>query len=131
MGKYPTPRDSGPIIRILSQFLMARKHGNPLRFKESIAAAPANQPKPNIPEGTSHKVAFNYYHTRDGRREVAPPVVIMEGGQFEPTKVLSAGGAPVDSEKPADAVTPATFPANMGKIPGARYNFSQPFYSES
>merc|ERR1711953_1029698 len=96
------------------EFLMGRKHTNNLRFQEALSERPG--PQANLPEGPSHKVAFNYYHTRDGRREVAPPVVIMEGGQFEPTKVLSAGGAPVDDEKPADAVTPATFPANMGKI---------------
>lgn len=40
--------------------------------------SPATQPPPDIPGGPHHKVFNNYYCVRDGRREVAPPVVIVE-----------------------------------------------------
>lgn len=33
-------------------------------------------PPPNLPGGEAHKLAFNYYYTRDGRRDVQPPTVL-------------------------------------------------------
>ena len=46
-------------------------------------------PEANIKPGPSHKLHGNYYYTRDGRREVAPPTVLADGGQKE----LTSGGA--------------------------------------
>lgn len=34
------------------------------------------QVPPNLPGGVAHKIENNYYHMRDLRREVAPPIIL-------------------------------------------------------
>jgi len=86
--------------------LLGRNHMNNLRFDH--LQAPRSIPEPNMPPGPSHNLAANYYYTRDGRREVAPPAVLADGN-----KALASG------EETAAAVMP-----KIGKTPGRVHNIT-------
>ena len=103
-------RDVGPIVARIRQALLGRKHKNNLRFQPLLAERPG--PEANLPDGVSHKLAFNYYFTRDGRREVAPPKALA--GE-DTQKAIEAGEGSV-------AVTAI---GKTGKTPGAVFRYSQ------
>lgn len=59
-----------------------------MRYTPLVAAR--DQPPPNLPEGEAHKLSANHYCKRDGRREAAPPLVVLENNS---TKKITAGSA--------------------------------------
>lgn len=103
-GKIVT-REVGPIVAWVREVLLGRKHMNPLRFRPMLAERPG--PEPNLPDGPAHKLADNYYYTRDGRREVTPPSTVADHTQ---TKALESGEKEV-------AARPKS------KTPGAFYQY--------
>jgi len=99
-------REIGPFMQKFRALLLGRNHMNNLRFDH--LQAPRSIPEPNMPPGPSHNLAANYYYTRDGRREVAPPAVLADGN-----KALASG------EETAAAVMP-----KIGKTPGRVHNIT-------
>ncbi|XP_072213617.1 NADH dehydrogenase [ubiquinone] 1 alpha subcomplex subunit 7 [Excalfactoria chinensis] len=65
-----------------------------------------SQPPPRLPTGPSHKLADNYYCSRDGRRENVPPVVVASG--LKTLSAVAQGGSSSPAVTAADKkpVTP-------------------------
>ena len=107
-------RAYSPIIQLIRTALLGRVSNNPLRFLDECAERPG--PEANLPPGPSHKVHSNYYHTRDGRREVTFPTMIADETK---TKALSAGEA--ETSEAGTAVVQRV----KSKIPGTLFRYSE------
>lgn len=113
MSRVPH-REVGPLVAKIREFFLGRKHKNNLRFQDVLSPRPG--PEAALPDGPSHKLAFNYYYTRDARREVAPPNLLMDS-----TKKVEAIEAGAGGEKPVA-------PVKKSKTPGRVYDLTTPFY---
>ena len=100
-------REISPMLIKVRQVLIGRPGMNPLRFPKEFAPRPG--PEANLPPGPSHKLAANYYLSRDGRRSVAPPEVVASA-----QKVIASGQAQVAE----------VAPRKMSKTPGPFYSYS-------
>ena len=103
------PREISPLLIKLRQALIGRNGMNPLRFAKEMAPRPG--PEANLPPGPAHKLKANYYFSRDGRREVAPPVVLATA-----QKVIGSGQSQVQD---------ASAGRKKSNTPGPFYDYSQ------
>ncbi|XP_045160502.2 NADH dehydrogenase [ubiquinone] 1 alpha subcomplex subunit 7-like [Mercenaria mercenaria] len=99
-----------PIIRALVDFLGRRKIKEALRFPDDLV--PRSMPPPALPDGPSHKIADNYYYTRDARREESPPVAVFTAGS---TKAIEGVKQPLAAKQVTE---------HQPKMPGIGYNIS-------
>lgn len=111
-AKVPTPRDISPWLQKFRAFLLGREHLNNQRFSKDVFTR--SPPEANLPPGPAHKDAFNYYFTRDARREVTFPKNLADN-TLESAKALQSG---------QEGATVATTGAKR-KTPGPVYRYSQ------
>ena len=107
-------REISPFLQRLRSFLLGREPTNPLRFQKQCAPRPG--PEPNLVEGPAHKLASNYYFTRDARREVERPTTIADHSAAMKALPAEAGKGAEGGAAPAAV---AAFP-KMGVTPGKK-----------
>ncbi|KAI6654731.1 NADH dehydrogenase [Oopsacas minuta] len=91
-------RQSG-LIRYIRNFLSGRDLNLDTHHREIKSQSSRSIPAPYLPSGPAHKLADNYYYTRDLRREVGPPVIISTSAMLlesesSETKALDRSQAP-------------------------------------
>ncbi|XP_017473095.1 PREDICTED: NADH dehydrogenase [ubiquinone] 1 alpha subcomplex subunit 7 [Rhagoletis zephyria] len=69
-------RDVATLLQRVRAFLLGREHTLAVRFEDGLADR--TQPPPEVPGGPAHLLAANYYHKRDPRREVQPPIDVQQ-----------------------------------------------------
>ena len=102
-------REASGIVKLIQRIFMGRFPNSALRFQQDLAERPG--PEANLPPGPSAKLSGNYYYTRDGRREVAPPAVLAD--LTSQMKAISGGSG----ESAETAIVSRT-----GTTPGTLYN---------
>ncbi|KAK3849336.1 hypothetical protein Pcinc_043907 [Petrolisthes cinctipes] len=85
-GNY---RDVSPFLGLLRKLLLGRDHTPALRQANKVVCR--SQPPPALPDGVSASLSNNYYYSRDGRRMVAPPDLLVENTTTGVTQYITQG----------------------------------------
>ncbi|KAH8386530.1 hypothetical protein KR093_001154 [Drosophila rubida] len=91
-------RDIAPFLQRVRAFLLGREHTLALRFEYDVADR--TQPPPEIPDGPSHNYSANHYCARDARREVNPPIDLVQQQQLLQASGDAAAAKPAGNKLP-------------------------------
>jgi len=103
MAEKLNVRNLSPVLQIMRNFLLGRKHvpeTASLRYSPLVSAR--TQDPPVLPEGDAHQLSANAYCKRDGRRLAEPPQIISDST----TKQIASGEKALAAKGP---VTPGKY----------------------
>ncbi|TDG42556.1 hypothetical protein AWZ03_011026 [Drosophila navojoa] len=103
----PNHREISPFLKLVRDFLLGRKHVTNNRYAETVSAR--SQTPPTIPEGPPTRLFGNQYYLRDPRRQMGPPIDVVEQKKKELAAAkaaeAAAKAAPKDAKPGAAAGT--------------------------
>lgn len=132
----PNHREISPFLKLVRDFLLGRKHLTNNRYADTVSAR--SQTPPTIPEGPPTRLFGNQYYLRDPRRQMGPPIDVIEQKKKELAAAkaaeVAAKAAPKDAKPgavagPASKGGPAPLPAPApasGKCPPAATEGAKP-----
>ena len=109
-------RQSG-FIRWLRSYLSGRDLEYHAHQREIKSQSSRSVPAPYLPSGSAHKLADNYYYTRDVRREVGPPTVISTSASLG---LLAAGSSELRTMD-----TDTSLDSQLPPVPGTGHTWEE------
>lgn len=109
----PNHREISPFLKLVRDFLLGRKHVTNNRYADTVSAR--TQTPPTIPDGPPTRLFGNQYYLRDPRRQMRPPIDVIEQKKKELAAAkaaeAAAKAAPKDAKPGAIAGPAAKDPA--------------------
>ncbi|XP_030571254.1 NADH dehydrogenase [ubiquinone] 1 alpha subcomplex subunit 7 [Drosophila novamexicana] len=87
----PNHREISPFLKLVRDFLLGRKHVTHHRYADTVS--PRSQANPDIPAGALARLFGNQYYLRDARRQMRPPIDLVQQKIDEIAAIAAAEAA--------------------------------------
>ncbi|EDW70279.2 uncharacterized protein ND-B14.5AL [Drosophila virilis] len=87
----PNHREISPFLKLVRDFLLGRKHVTHHRYADTVS--PRTQANPDIPADASTRLFGIQYYLRDARRQMRPPIDLVQQKKDEIAAIAAAEAA--------------------------------------